>query len=1589
MNKTNQWFHYKRCIFLNPGFVLTFFILYFFIVYAAHSQENLQAILERGYVRHWLVCGPFESDMPGGVRAAIESEAATLGDRDYMLSVGGMAVLRPQHLQRIPSGAGEVYWQRAGVQSASLDLAPFFPEEEEGVAFAAFYAEAEVDTLVLINLQTPFGARAWFNGQRVRDVSPGPPEQLGLQQFVLRFRAGMNLFLFQIPFLSFAEQASLMNVSPGELAATQYERKPLLETQSGYELGLRLQPVNNQGDLYYVPRLRSTGTFSGFQDDMRQDAALSLFYAGTRDSMPVSYRAIVGNNTLNPVEGEVDTLPAAEIYDVILPLPLTDTVPGLAVPVGVTLEHAGTQIEFSTTVNAMIPTPPGRVYVVTGYDFLTDNQDETRVDQRIRAVSRQLTLAREEPAYGFQLGALTEWLPAYMMYPEHWAALRDGSADGRIGALSNYGLVDPRWAGPETLWRSLVYGHFGIRNLLRTSDSSGIGAYSLPGLAWQQPQWLRLFQQEGVVSTFAQPGLTPLQWATGPDGSRLLHRRKQLTNQTDDTQSLLGQVKLQRRELADQNIQTGVFLHHSLLLPPDPYLQNNAATLQRSMPSVVLYGNAEQQFFSDLQTNEAAVLSQLPYVNRRLTLARPGELLRNYQLLQTHAKLEALTIQAETWAVVAGFTGADYPAKEMDYVWRLLIKNAVLPPEDNPEKQQFMLEMLDGLRTAAVIGDEVLSGSRNFLAAQINTSANVPDASDEARAFVVFNSTPWERSGTVYVHDLPSDIPAWKVTDDLGNTTSAVMDVESGKLSVAAEQVPALGYRVYYATPDDVADTLQRSVITSGMVVLENKYIRVRIDSGSGDIMSMTSLPDNIEHLVGASNQILALPQSSSLAALSANGVPRRPDQVQSAVLETSAMFQRLQTRQPFLGGILHRTYTLHETASSLECQVRMESIPVSDNLLLATFQPRNDISDASVAPVYGERQGFVVGGKSAGKLDYRLSDTENISGNALQPAYDWVSVGVNDALIGQDNSFISLGPVVLVVPEEGGYIQETEVFVEALARRGIPAVVLPDNLPKPDFLWTDSTQVTEHADELLLGASLFITVGNASVNDYTAEIISSLSETDRDEIVRLRRNEILLKRLHLSENNSDKITPVLFIGGNRPDDVRVPLQDMAEYLISDGGYVIGGTIDPNARFKMPEETPGLALLFQGTHLASLESDDTLVLALGMLDNVSVPESLASSTLSAEFNYAVYPYRGNWRAGKVVREAANHNAPLSALSLPIQDGRLPTNMEFMALESADASVMASSVKPAGYNTVGRISSMDGINLRVWEAHGNTTDVDVRMAMPITAYSISDNFEVPSQTQFHNSNTISLRLEPNRMRQQWILPASTMVQGSIAPLALSTIYFNETVPIPYWRHDEGVPRRMVPVTLRLEDTGTSEQPRLEVTIGSLLLNETIQGIVRLEAPDRFVLEDSLLYFQLAPGAFQRWVLSVETLSEEPSEHFAVVATIEHKDHILRTVLDPSAEPFSVAAERSGDRYVQVTVQNDSILPLLGYASTIILPEYWAELHPEATGVLPHQATLNIMPDESQEILFRLDRPGEMIPMTVKVALNNRTKYISIP
>ena len=196
--------------------------------FSAESQESIDTLLERGYVASWLVCGPFEPDVPGGIIAAVSDNRRPLGSKDYMAPEGGIARIRPQALMEIRSDQGNAIWQRARAEDASLDLSPFFPNEAEGVSYAAFYVECDGPREVYADLQTPLGARVYLNGFPLREVYPAPVTRAGVDRFIISLRTGVNLLVFQVPGATFDGLARAAGLEVGDfIAAAKYSRQAI------------------------------------------------------------------------------------------------------------------------------------------------------------------------------------------------------------------------------------------------------------------------------------------------------------------------------------------------------------------------------------------------------------------------------------------------------------------------------------------------------------------------------------------------------------------------------------------------------------------------------------------------------------------------------------------------------------------------------------------------------------------------------------------------------------------------------------------------------------------------------------------------------------------------------------------------------------------------------------------------------------------------------------------------------------------------------------------------------------------------------------------------------------------------------------------------------------------------------------------------------------------------------------------------------------------------------------------------------------------------------------------------------------------
>jgi len=184
---------------------------------------------------------------------------------------------------------------------------------------------------------------------------------------------------------------------------------------------------------------------------------------------------------------------------------------------------------------------------------------------------------------------------------------------------------------------------------------------------------------------------------------------------------------------------------------------------------------------------------------------------------------ERTLTDAEAVATAAALlTGHPYPHAALEDSWRAVLF------------QQFH-DILCGCgigitsRTAHAWAEPAIARGKALADAALAALAKQLDTGDGPAA-CVFNSLPWSRTDPVA---LPVDWECAWVTDDRGQRLPAQRSAEG--LLIVAEEVPALGFRVYRpgdATPLPGAG----DVALAAPLTLENAHLRVQVDARSGAI---------------------------------------------------------------------------------------------------------------------------------------------------------------------------------------------------------------------------------------------------------------------------------------------------------------------------------------------------------------------------------------------------------------------------------------------------------------------------------------------------------------------------------------------------------------------------------------------------------------------------------------------------------------------------------------------------------------------------------------------------------------------------------
>jgi alpha-mannosidase len=1570
---------------------------------ASDAQEALETILDRGYVAHWLVCGPFESRLEEGITGAMAAGKAPLGYHDYMEPVGGISRLRPEHLQVVPSGEGQALWQRAGTTDHTLDLAPFFPEEDTGVAYAAFYTRTDRRRAVFFNLQTALGARVWLNGYPLVDIRAEPVVSAGTDRFIAVMRPGVNLVVMEIPGATFATLAEAAGMTMRELRMRGFRERPLLNGSSGFEMALEVRPALPLGDLYYVPRLESTGTFSGMAGDVRQDTELFIYNNSGLPSSTVEVVAAMPTMK-EPVVRRTSRIAPDSLWKPVIPVATGGYEAGRAVPVEVRI-LAGENTEgerfasFNASVNVRERNKGGRFYFITGQEYLPARPEDqaARMARWIHSFRNQMKLHANEQEYGFDLGETAEWKAAFTAAPDLRDALIQAVGTARCAVRAGFASPDQRLVSGHTLSRNLEYGLLSSRGVL-DGRNQVFFARDQRGLAPQLPQILSDAGLAGVLSALPVAGLPGLFAHEGPDTSRVFHRRRKADPGPATIEELRQDVAVKRRELLQAGITVDLTVNESTVPPPEPLFFGAARELARSWPAILVEAGGAKVFFEELAVLPPAVAENIPVTARLMTTAEPGSVLAQRELKQVHTRLEDRLFTAEAFATFAALYGAEWPETALNAAWRQVLYWSAPDRLGMAATGRVYADALAGYRDAAELSGEVIRKSLEYIAGETNTLNSAPNDTGGVRALMVFNPSAQPRSDICEIELNPGRAPGLRLIDNFGNPVSFLPDrirrtdtqyLSRLRVRFPAKNIPSLGCRTYYVIPEGMLPEASERRDPQ----IENDFFLIIADSENGNIMSLVDKRTGADIAAGPLNRMLLLEEDPGRMAegreLWTTGDYAASD-IGPASFRTRVMdwTQILEITTPFKGGRLIRTLQIYNGISRIDCTARLEGVTIEDALLAAAFQPPH----AGRSPVYGERYGAVTGRRSAGILDYQSRDIDNVSGHGAQPALHWAALAPGDVIQAGAKQVVPLAPAVIIHGADPELEKAARTLESAFISRGIPAAISPDEKEKPDFLWSDSTEFPDFESDISHGAAMHVVIGSPEQNRFCSRLAADMeADTARLFTGRLQQGlALLLADEHVPEGYPP--LPTLVFAGMTPARSAELANFAAENLETRGNIAIPPSASVDG-IEVPRPEDGLALFFEGPALCSVEQDGALILGLRhKAGKRTAPDAeLLPEEDRIEFRYALYPFSGNWRDAGLARAAEAWRRPLTGLVTDLHQGNHPDTLSFLGLD--EKSLLVSSVRPA-MRSAAEMSRRnthprDGIAVEVYETQGRSAQGSLTLYPQIRDAARTDFTGQRGASLPGRNGSVNIAMAPWGVDRFWLLPA-VIKPGETAKTGRETSPYGAS-PTRYWLHNTGAaPIGWQPLSIVITGNPLSGEVTIHVA-DNRSEGGAIEGVADITAAEGWSAGPARFYYRLQPGQVHAEAITVlRTATDSRSgETGGMAVSTEQFGQTFRDVVSLMEDPLTLVVKRN-EAQLNITVRNSSGIPAEGFVDVITPAEFWPELgeSPEST-LLPRRAAVSVPPYGLQNILFRFSSPDARPWTVVKLAANGHLVYKKIP
>ena len=503
----------------------------------------------------------------------------------------------------------------------------------------------------------------------------------------------------------------------------------------------------------------------------------------------------------------------------------------------------------------------------------------------VRLIDRLIDLLDRDPAYrSFMLDGQVLPIEDYLaMRPERRGDLERLVRGGRLVIGPWYALADEYLVSPEALIRNLLIG-------TRTAEALGgcMREGYVPDSFGHIAQLPQILQGFGIGSAVFWRGvgdegerLHNEFWWQAPDGTKVLaihlpdgyHNASNLgyPMRWGDPSALTFDPELALDRLAAAVATLGPVARTPYLLlmngidhaEPDPHTPEVVIRANAVLPDITIEHGALAEYVSRVrahlsggehgQETDALPVFQGEFNRGRYTFSLQGtHSTRMVSQAGQCARAETLLERyAEPLSALAALLGEPYPAAFLDHAWRTLLKNH--PHDDicgcsvDPVHRENMMRY----ETVMQLGQTIARDSFRAIARRSDRSAQ------PGPPFIFFNPLAWPFTGVVEVSLLfDRDDPLaedFRLVDAAGRAVpcqvlsrAAYFDMEVLKgnrkqevrAAVRVDDLPACGYRVYYALPasglpgpTSAADEVVEDPVVLLPNGMQNRYLTLTITS--------------------------------------------------------------------------------------------------------------------------------------------------------------------------------------------------------------------------------------------------------------------------------------------------------------------------------------------------------------------------------------------------------------------------------------------------------------------------------------------------------------------------------------------------------------------------------------------------------------------------------------------------------------------------------------------------------------------------------------------------------------------------------------